>query len=85
MRNYARMVALKLQARYVLDICYNGLTEAILTYILNIMFYEEIRIKQWLSYILFCSLRILYNSKFILMATFFKTNAVVVMKVHCTM
>ena len=35
------------------------------------MFCEEIRTKQSLSYILFCPLRILYNSKFIIMATFF--------------
>ena len=46
------------------------------------MFYEEIRIKQGLSYI---SLRILYNTKFILMATFLGTNAVVVTRVHCSM
>ena len=32
--------------------------------------YEEIRIKQSFSYILFCPLRILYDSKFIIMATF---------------
>ena len=48
------------------------------------MFYEEIRIKQGLSYISFCPLRILYNSEFILMATTLGTNAVVVMRVHCT-
>ena len=48
------------------------------------MFYEIIRIKQGLSYILFCPLRILYNSKFIIMATYFGTNAVVVTRVHCT-
>ena len=47
------------------------------------MFYEEIRIKQGLSYISFCQLRILYNSKFIIMATFLGTNAVVVTSVHC--
>ena len=47
------------------------------------MFYEEIRIKQSVSYILFCPLRILYNSKFIIMATFLGTNAIVVMWVHC--
>ena len=41
---------------------------AILTNIQN-MFYEEIRIKQGLSYISFSPLRILYNSKFIIMAT----------------
>ena len=48
-------------------------------------FYEEIRIKQGLSYILFCPLRILYNSKFIMMATFLGTNGVVVTMVHCTL
>ena len=42
------------------------------------MFYKEIR------YIPFCPLRILYNSKFILMATSLETNAVVVTRVHCT-
>ena len=47
------------------------------------MFYEEIRIKQGLSYISFCPLRILYISKFIIMATFLGTNAVVVTRVHC--
>ena len=47
------------------------------------MFYEEIRIKQGLSYILFCPLRILYSSKFIIMATFLATNAVAVTRVHC--
>ena len=48
------------------------------------MFYEEIRIKQGLSYISFGPLRILYNSKFIIMATSLGTNAVVVTRVHCT-
>ena len=47
------------------------------------MFYEELRIKQGLSYISFCPLRILYNSKFILMTKSLGTNVVVVMKVHC--
>ena len=47
------------------------------------MYYEEIRIKQGLLYISFWPLRILYNSKFILMATSLGTNAVVVMRVHC--
>ena len=47
------------------------------------MFYEEIRIKQDLSYISLCPLRILQNSKFIIMATFLGTNAVIVTKVHC--
>ena len=48
------------------------------------MLYEEIRIKQGLCYISFCPLRILYNSIFIIMATSFGTNAVVVTRVHCT-
>ena len=48
------------------------------------LFYEEKRIKQGLSYILFCPLRILYNSKFILIVTSLGTNAVVVTRVHCT-
>ena len=43
------------------------------------MFYEEIRIKQGLSYIIFSPLRILYNSKFIIMAIFLGTNAVFVL------
>ena len=45
------------------------------------MFYEEIRIKQGLSYISFCLLRIVYNSKFIIMATSLGTNAVDVSRV----
>ena len=47
------------------------------------MFYEEIRTKQDFSYISVCSLSILYNSKFILMATSFGTNVVVVMRIYC--
>ena len=47
------------------------------------MFYEEIRMKQGFSYISFCPLRIIYNSKFTIMATFLGTNAVVVTRVHC--
>ena len=47
------------------------------------MFNEKIKIKQSLSYISFCPLRILYNSKFISMATSLETNAVVVTRVHC--
>ena len=39
--------------------------------------------KQGLSYISFCPFRILYKSKFILMATSLGTNAVVITKVHC--
>ena len=48
------------------------------------MFYEKIRIKQGLSYIPFCPLRILYNSKFILMATSLGRNTVGVTRLHCT-
>ena len=47
------------------------------------MFYEEIRIKQSLSYISFCPIRSLYNSKFILMAISLGTNVVVVTRVRC--
>ena len=47
------------------------------------MFYEKIRIKQGLSYISFCPLRSLFNSKFILMATSLGINAVIVKRVHC--
>ena len=53
------------------NICFGHLleiNEAILTYPKH-MFYEEIRIKQSFSYISYCPLRILYKSKFILMAT----------------
>ena len=44
------------------------------------MFYKEIRIKQGLTYISFCSLMILYNSKFILKTV--GTNAVIVTRGH---
>ena len=44
--------------------------------------YGEIRIKQGLFYLSFCPLKILYNSKFIIMATSLGTNAVVVTRVH---
>ena len=47
------------------------------------MFYEEIRTKQDLSYISICTLSILYNSKFILMAMSSGTNDVVITRVHC--
>ena len=50
----------------------------------NHMFYEEKRIKQGLSYISFCPLRILYNSKIVIMATSLGTNVVVVTRVRCT-
>ena len=49
------------------------------------MFFGEIRIKQGLFYLSFCPLKILYNSKFIIMATFLGTNAVVVTRVHCSL
>ena len=49
------------------------------------MFYEEIRTKQSLPYISFCSLRNLYNSELILLATSLGTNAVVVTRDHCMM
>ena len=70
------------------NICFGYLLESPLTGDSNKypehMFYEEIRIKQSLSHISFCPLRILYNSKFIIMATFLGTNAVIVTRVHCT-
>ena len=49
------------------------------------MFYDKIRTKLDISYISICSLSILYNSKFILMAKSLGTNAVVVTRVHCIM
>ena len=48
------------------------------------MFYGGTRIKQGISYRSFCRYRILYNSKFILMARSLGTNAVVVKRVHCS-
>ena len=48
------------------------------------MFCEEIRIKKGIFYISLCPLRILYNSKFMLMATSLVTNAVIVTRVHCS-
>ena len=47
------------------------------------MFSEEIRIKQGIFHISFPPLRILYKSKFNIMAISFGTNAVVVTRVHC--
>ena len=47
------------------------------------MFCEEIKKKHGISYKSLCPLRILYNSKFMLMATSLVTNAVVVTRVHC--
>ena len=45
------------------------------------LFYEEI--KQNLSNIQLCPLRILHNNKFILVETSFGSNAVIVTRVHC--
>ena len=42
------------------------------------MFFEEIRIKQGFSYIPLCSLRILYNSKSILMAKPKSNNQIII-------
>ena len=47
------------------------------------MIHLEIRTKQDLSYLSICSLSILYNSKFILMAMSLGTNPVVVTRIHC--
>ena len=83
MRNYAKHCI-----KFSRNICFGYLLESPQRGDFNKypkhMFYEEI-IKQGLSYILFCPLRILYNSKFITMATFLGTNAVVVTRVHCIM
>ena len=48
------------------------------------MYCEKIRINHGLYYISFRPLRILYKSKFIIMAISLGTNAVVVARVHCT-
>ena len=48
------------------------------------MFYEEIMVKQCLSYISFCPFRILYYSKFVLMEMSLGTNVVVLTRVHCS-
>ena len=45
------------------------------------MFYVEVRIKS--VYTLFCPMRILYNSKFILIATSLGINDVVVTRMQC--
>ena len=80
-RNYGRKFYLILQEAYVLDTCYSCLIEHSNQHIKQV-FYGEIRIKKNISYISFCSLRILYNSKFILMAVCLETN-VVVTRIHC--
>ena len=48
------------------------------------MYYGKMRTKQGLSYISICSFSILYNSKFILLATSLGTNVVVLTRVHST-
>ena len=70
------------EERYVLAFYQNHLTGDSNKYPKHI-FYEEIRVKQGLPYILFCPLRILCNSKFILMETSLETNAAILMRVHC--
>ena len=86
MRNYAKTLH-KIFKQHVFwifvsiaseDICWHCLREAILTNLQNIMFYEEIRIKQCFFYLSFCPLKILYNSKFIIMAMSLEMNAVLV-------
>ena len=77
MRNYARI----LHKNFKQHMFWIFVREAILTNILNICSVRKKRIKQGLSYIFFLS--ILYNSKFMLMATSLGTNAVVITRVHC--
>ena len=48
------------------------------------MFYDEMRIKQGLSYISFCPLRSHYNSKVILLQHLWEQNAIVVTSVQCS-
>ena len=84
MRNYAKKHCIKSSS----NICFGFLLESPQRGVSNKypkhMFYEKVRIKQGLSDMSFCPLRILYNSKFIIMETFLGTNAVVVTRVHCT-
>ena len=48
------------------------------------MSYEEMRTKEDFPYVSICSLSILYNGKFILMATSMGANDVDVKRAHCT-
>ena len=77
MRNYEKKHCIKsssnIRFRYLLELPQRGNSNKSPKH----MFYEEIRIKQGLSYMSFCPLRILYNSKFIIMAIFLGTNVVV--------
>ena len=83
MRNYARILHLNFkQHMFWIFVRIASLISS--TKYPEHMFYEEIRMKQGLSYISFCSLRISYNSKSILMATSLGTNTVIVTRVHCT-
>ena len=81
MRNYAR-ICIKPSSNicfgYLLESPHRGNSNKYSKH----MFCEEIRIKQG---ILFCPLRILYNSKFILVAISLGTKAVVVTGVHCSL
>ena len=67
MRNYARK-------------CIKNFNQHMFWIVVRIASLKE---RRSLCYILFCPLRILYNSKFILMSTSLGTNAVIVMRVHC--
>ena len=74
MRNYTRLLPENFK-QHMFWICFGYLLESPHRGDSNkypkCMFYEEIAIKQGLSCISFWPLRILYNSIFILMATFF--------------
>ena len=87
MQDYCMKTSSNLCFRYLLESPEGGdsnkCPKRILTIIKKQMFNEEIRKKQDISYISFCPFRILFNSKFILMATFLRTNAVVVTRIHC--
>ena len=66
-----------------MNICFGYSIDDSNKYLKIHMFCEEIGIKHGFTYIPVCSLRILYNCKFILMATSLGTNAVVVTRVSC--
>ena len=83
MRNFARILYLNFKQHMFWIVVRITLLRRFYKYQKH-MFYEELRIKQGISYISFCPSRIRYNSKFILMATYLGTNAVVVTRVHCT-
>ena len=64
MQEYCIKISSNISFGYLLELPHRGDSDKYLKH----MFYEEIKIKQGLSYI-FYPLRILYNSKFYLMAT----------------